>query len=438
MTVAIVQVDEERTKLAMDSDLGLKPLPSPQEQKRIRRKKKAPINFKLNKLLVKAESADDVLNLVGESLHDFNIVNIGTALYRLAFVGGPLSPSSRDSVRCDDRFVDLISEIVETLQGDSESEGLQQIVLAPKELSNIIWAATKLGLSDDRLFNAVAKHVIQHIVHFDSVNLSLTLWGFAKMSQNHPELFKSARQRVTELLPEFEPHRICNTVWAYAKTGNTDLELFRMIAEESLRKLRRFNHSNESMLLYSYALGHVHAPVLFKRTMAQQLPAIKSGEVQDPRSLSNLLWAVSELELWTEFTELYDAVTRSAVANIHRYSLTHMATIASAFAKANIRSDDLFALMLSECENRPINDPAMLPDLVILRNSYERLGLDCGIVGQSVETATAEIQEEIVHQEEQARQVKVRTFLAEVIGTSAIAGAVLILAAIVKIYFARA
>ena len=192
------------------------------------------------------------------------------------------------------------------------------------------------------------------------------------------------------------------------------------------------------MLLYSYALGHVHAPVLFKRAMAQQLPAIKSGEVQDPRSLSNLLWAVSQLELWDEFSELYDAVTRSAIANIHRYSLTHMATIASAFAKANVRSDDLFALMLSECENRPINDPAMIPDLTILKDSYERFGLDSGLVRQMLETYGTDIDEQTIEvNERDQRNVKVRTFLTELIGTSAIAGAVLIVAALMKIYFAR-
>ena len=436
MTVP-VPVTEETTNLKLAPETVMRPIPSPADEKRMRRKKKAPVNFKLNKLLVRAESSDDVLLLIGENLHDFNIVNIGTALYRLALVGGSLSPSSRDSVRGDSRFIELISEIVETLQGDSTSETLQQIVLAPKELSNIIWAATKLGLSDDRLFDAVASHVIRHMVHFDSVNLSLTLWGFAKMSQNNPPLFAAARSRVTQLLSEFEPHRICNTVWAYAKTGNTDLELFRLIAEESLRKMHRFNHSNESMLLYSYALGHVHAPVLFKRAMGQQLPAIKSGEVQDPRSLSNLLWAVSELELWKEFSELYDVVTKSAITNIHRYSLTHMATIASAFAKANIRSDELFGLMLTECENRPISDPSMLADLVVLNESYERLGLDSGIVRQALIAVKAEEEQIESVDKNEERQVRVRNFVAELIGTSAIAGAVLIVAALVKIYFAR-
>jgi hypothetical protein len=409
----------------------LKAVPSSIDEKRMRRKKKSPANFRLNKQLVRAETTQDVLDIIGENLSDFNIVNIGTALYRLALVGGNLAPLERDSLRSDNRFLDLIIEIVDTLQGDSASDSLQQVVLAPKELSNIIWAATKLGLSDSNLFEAVAKHVVRHISHFDSVNLSLTLWGFAKMNQNAPAMFEASRQRIIELLPEFEPHRICNTVWAYAKTGNTDLELFRLIADESLRKLHRFNHSNESMLLYSYALGHVHAPSLFKRAMSQQLPGIKSGEVQDPRSLSNLVWAISELMLQDEFRALYDYVARSAIENIHRYSLTHMATIASAYAKAGIRSDDLFRLIVVECNNRPINDPSLWADLLILNESLTSFGLESGVVGETVE----KVKTENSAIEQQDRRDRIRTLMVDLVNTSFIAAAVLLCAALLRIYF---
>ena len=410
-----------------------RPIPSAQDEKRIKRKKKSPANFRLNKLLVKADNTDDVLSVVDDNIQDFNIVNIGTALYRLALVGGGLSPSSRDSLRDDPRLGCLIAEIVETLEGDSVSETLQQVVLAPKELSNIIWAATKLGLSDDVLFEAVASHVVRHVDHFDSVNLSLTLWGFAKMNQNAPAMFAAAASRVIALLSEFEPHRICNTVWAYAKTGNTNLELFRLIAEESIRKMHRFNHSNESMLLYSYALGHVHAPILFRKAMVQQLPAIQSGEVQDPRSLSNLLWAISELNLAADFPRLYDTVRQSAISNIHRYSVTHMATIASAYAKVDIRADELFGLMASECTNRPINDPSLWPDLLVLNDAFVHFGLDSGDVRNIILRSADEAKQT----DEHVRQEKIRGFVVDLIGTSVIAAAILVVAALVKIYFGK-
>lgn len=403
---------------------------SPSEEKRQKRKKKSPINFRLNKSLVRAETTEEVLVVVSDSIQDFNIVNIGTALYRLALVGGSSSPSARDNLRGDERFILLITEIIETLQSDTTSDSLQHLTIAPKELSNLIWAATKLGLSDPVLFEAVSRHVIRHMELFDSVNLSLTLWGFAKMNQNSVEMFQAAIPRVKELLHSIEPHRMCNLVWAYAKTSNVDLELFRLIAEEALRKLHRFNHSNESMLLYSYALAHVHAPMLFKKAMSQQLPAIKSGEVEDPRSLSNLLWAISELNLHDEFRVLYEEVAKSCTSNIHRYSLTHMATIASAYSKANIRNDELFQLMANECMNRPVDEPGLWPDLVILNDAFENFQMDSGIVRETINRAGQE--EEIL--KEQERQAKVKTLVTDLVGTSAIAAIVLIIAALLRQY----
>ena len=278
----------------------------------------------------------------------------------------------------------------------------------------------------------MAKHVIRHMNHFDSVNLSLTLWGFAKMDMHSSDMFKSAIPRIIELLPEFEPHRICNTVWAFAKTGNTDLELFKLIAEESLRKLHRFNHSNESMLLYSYALGHVHAPLLFRKAMAQQLPAIRSGEILDPRSLSNLLWAISELNLSHDFSELYTAVANSAMANIHRYSLTHMATIASAYAKADVRSDELFCLMADEAKNRSFDDITQFPDLHVLDASFRHFGIDAG--------AIHEIVSRIQSSQSEARLVQRKSTLQDIFidlaSTSIIAAIVLIIAAVLRVYLA--
>jgi hypothetical protein len=407
----------------------LRTIPTEAEMKRNSRKKKGPANFRLNKLLVRADDADGVLDIVGTSIRDFNIVNIGTALYRLALVGGNLPPQDRESIRSDTRFGLLVKEIIDTLEGDSEADSLNHVVLAPKELSNIIWASTKLGLNDASLFEAVSKHVIRHMSHFDSVNLSLTLWGFAKMDMPAPEMFRGARGRVIELLPEFEPHRICNTVWAFAKTGNTDPKLFKLIADEAVRKLNRFNHSNESMLLYAFALGGVHAPVLFRKAMAQQLPAIRSGEIQDPRSLSNLLWAISELNLSQEFPDLYATVAHSAISNIHRYSLTHMATVSSAFAKADVRADDLFKLMAQEATSRTVDDESQLSDLLTLQNSFDHFELDSGRLKEFLGEIVEEEHQEIVPNQPES---KTKLLVQDLLVTSIIAGVALVVATLVR------
>jgi hypothetical protein len=402
-----------------------------------RRKKRAGANFRINKALVAAETPEDILVQVAGSIRYFNFVNLSTALYRLALIAQPLTALHKAHVRADPRLLALLQELTDTIGIDAEAEPGHELVLPPKELSNVVWAATKLGINDAALFEQVKLHVVRHVGSFDSVNLSLTLWGLAKMDVKAADVFRVAQLRVEQLLPEFEPHRICNTVWAFAKAGFATEKFFLTIADECTRKLSKFNHSNESMILYAYALGGVHAPLLFQRMMAKQTPVIRSREVADPRSLSNLLWALAELQLQHTYGETIDAIGQSAVENIHRYSLTHMATLCCAFAKSGVRNDVLFDLIARECETRDgVNDPACFADLVKLKESLAVFGFKSDLVTVQVDKmvtlANVESAATVVKQEE-SKWMKIAW---DLLGTTLVAICVIIVASLVKRYFA--
>ena len=415
--------------------------PPPQEQstreeRTLRRKKRAGANFRINKALVSAETPEEILVQVAGSIRYFNFVNLSTALYRLALVAQPLTQIHKAHVRSDPRLFALLMELTDTLSIDAEADCSDDLVLPPKELSNVVWAATKLGINDPAMFDQVQAHVIKHVDTFDSVNLSLTLWGLAKMDIKSPDVFRVAEGRIEQLLYEFEPHRICNAVWAFAKAGFATERFFLVIADECTRKLNKFNHSNESMLLYAYALGGVHAPLLFQRMMARQIPVIKSREVADPRSLSNLLWAMAELQLQNIYGEAIEAIGQSAVENIHRYSLTHMATLCSAFAKASVRNDPLFELISRECETREgVNDPACLADLTKLKESLAAFGFKSDLVSEQVVKLTSLEQQTKVETsvKEESKWVKVAW---DLLGTTLVAICVIVVASLVKKYFA--
>ena len=410
------------------------PLPDSPDSRTLRRKNRSSQNFKINKFLVSASTPEEILSQVAENLKLFNFVNLGTALYRLALVAQPLTPLHKQHLRNDPRLLGLLEEVGDTLEMDAKANNVEDLVLAPKELSNIVWAATKLGISDSLFFSRVERHLVKHMEFFDSVNLSLTLWGFAKMDIKSENLFVRAAPRVEFLLPEFEPHRICNTVWAFAKAGFANDRLFGLIAEECLRKINRFNHSNESMLLYSFALGGVKAPFLFSKMLARQLPAIQSREVADPRSLSNLLWGLAQLvesgQLSHQFKEAFAAVSSSALENMHRYSLTHMATLCSAFAKAGIQNEELFTLVSQECGGRDgLADPASLTDLLTLQEALNAFGhsshdLDAQI---SKTTNIGKVVEQGVEQEGKCYKL-----FWDLVGTSLTALIVILIATIFK------
>jgi hypothetical protein len=72
------------------------------------------------------------------------------------------------------------------------------------------------------------------------------------------------------------------------------------------------------MLLYSLALAGRYDEHIFSRIISRQLPLVKSLTVTDPRSLSNMLWALAELGLEGKHPEVFDAVCKSTMENTHR------------------------------------------------------------------------------------------------------------------------
>lgn len=374
-------------------------------------------NFRLNKELVSAATVDSVLEIAYAHIGSMNVVNIGTTFYRLALValnsgqpgrkdssqpGSPsssrqLTPAARYKLFDDERLLAIVDAVIKAIESDlspkveQAASAVSPSVLAtgtrhqtpgsslafpPKELSNIVWACTKLGLCHEALFSALSRHVTKYVDLYDSVNLSLTLWGFAKLDFVFPEMFAATKTRVLEVLDDFEPHRLCNTVWAYAKTGNRDAELFEKIAVAAFRKLSKFNASNESMLFYSFALARVHVPILFDRILSNQVRGMTDGGIVDPRSISNLVWSVSELALGSTHGSVFTAAAGSAIANIHRYSLTHLSTLLSGFEKANQYDPALLVAVSKELTRRNLEDsldPSSRTDLEMIKTSIAHL-----------------------------------------------------------------
>ena len=313
------------------------------EERTRRRAKRAGVNFKINKRLVDTETATDVLSVIERDLSSFNFVNLITCMYRLAIVSQALTPLHRAHVRQDARLKAVLRELADTLTIDAEMTTVQQSILSPKEVSNLVWSATKLGIADHALFEAFAKTAMTHMAAYDSVNVSVTLWGFAKMEQVHVGLLEAARSRVLSLLPAFEPHRLCNTVWGFAKMNKASpagQEFFVALAEQAHSKWTQFNASNQSMMLYSLALAHCYYKPLYDRFLHQLDKVIASEDLADPRGLSNLVWTLVQVDKYSEHTAVVKTVICSAISNINRYSLTHLATLLGSLVRAGVTQGD--------------------------------------------------------------------------------------------------
>ncbi|KAF4707609.1 hypothetical protein FOZ62_002908 [Perkinsus olseni] len=287
----------------------------------------------------------------------------------------------------------------------------------PKELANIIWAVTHIGLPHRRLYKLVARHMIWYIDHFDSVNLSLALWGFAKMDVCSPELFHAAAPVIIKMIETFEPHRLCNTAWAFSKTLNAqdNEKLFSAIASVGRVVIDKFNLSNESMLVYSFALAQYKEPVeLIGMILKQQIRAIKRGEVNDPRSFANMAWGAAELGVGAKYQDLYTAIADYLARRpriLNDFGINQLATLCLALMMVESKAPQirvLFDHVRDICATKQM-DSTMRTDLMNLQAAFNYYRIDSGCVREALqELLKMEIQQKqererlIAEQQQQA------------------------------------
>jgi len=330
------------------------------------------VNVQLNSMLVHARSWEKILQVVETHFDDFNAVNLITALHRLATV---VLNARKGQLRRDVRFKRMIHRLSDTLRNADSG------ALKPQDLSNVAWALTKLGLLNAVLFGHIAEHIMRTISDFEPVNLSMTLWAFARSGFLDEKLFRVASTEVHRQLPEFQPQQIANTTWAMAKSGFVDEELFNAAAQLALQKLGEFQPMNYSMLLYSFALAKLPHPQLFEEVGQRCTISSLSSALSAPHVVTNLALAYSEAGVPN--LEVFDAVAVVASNTLYDFRTQQIATLAHAFAHAQVRHEKFFESVskavvrrLAEFKHHDLQD---------LLSAYEQLGLSTTTIAKAVE-----------------------------------------------------
>lgn len=330
------------------------------------------MHVQLNSMLVHARTADKILQVVDSHFDHFNAVNLITALHRLATL---VVPARKGSLRRDVRFKRLIHRLSDTLRNADSN------VLKPQDLSNVAWALTKLGLLNATLFGHLSEHILRTITSFEPVNLSMTLWAFARSGFLDEKLFRSAATEVKKQLPDFQPQQIANTTWAMAKSGIVDEELFLSAASLALEKLNEFQPMNFSMLLFSFALAKLPHPKLFdevgKRCTVQALSSAASA----PHIVTNLALAYSEAGESNQ--NVFNAIATVASSSLYDFRTQQIATLAQAFARAQVPHEQLFAAISQSVVQRLAEFKQH--DLQEVLAAYDALGLSTADIAAAIE-----------------------------------------------------
>lgn len=293
------------------------------------------LNIQLNSLLVRSRSVDRILQVVDANFNHFNVVNVVTALHRMATV---VIPARKAMLRRDLRFKRLINKLSEMLrQSTSQPESY---LLKPQDLSNIAWALTKLGLINEGLFSILSDYIIRTIGEFEPVNLSMTLWAYARSNLIHEKLFNAAIPEVSKKLHEFEPQQLANTTWAMAKSGFVNEDVFHRAAKLSLDKIHEFKPMNFSMLVYSFALAKIPQQELFDAVSKCCTVKELSSSSSSPHVVSNIAWAYAESD--SGDGGLWKTIAMVSSPNIHDFTMQQVLMLAGAYAKAGVRDERLF------------------------------------------------------------------------------------------------
>ncbi|KAG2596376.1 RAP domain-containing protein, chloroplastic-like [Panicum virgatum] len=172
----------------------------------------------LNRSIVQAQTADEVLALAAEVIADvakglspspLTPLNIATALHRIA--------KNMEAVSMMQTH-----RLAFARQRDmSMLVGLAMVALpecSPQGVSNIAWALSKIG--GDLLYQSemgrIADVAITKVQEFNAQNVANVAGAFASMRQSAPGLFSALAQRAAQILQTFKEQELAQFLWGCA------------------------------------------------------------------------------------------------------------------------------------------------------------------------------------------------------------------------------
>lgn len=337
-------------------------------------------NIWINQSLVRARSVDKVLSVVDSNFDQFNVVNVVTALHRVATV---TTPSRKASYRRDARFKKIVIKLGELLRSPDAEQ------LKPQDLSNVTWALTKLGVINAMLFGHLSDRIMMSMQEFQPVNISMTVWALARANFLDERLFRTAAVQAKAKLEDFQPQQIANTCWAFAKAGFKDDEMFSMAAKLSIKRKAEFKPLNFSSLLCAFAQSRSEETTQVFETFAGQC---NSKELllssSDPNVACNLAWAFAEIGEKRYTREVFDTIAEVTQKDIMNFRPDQVIQIVQSFAKVGIRNEKFLDRVTSSVSQqiRYYKDI----DLANLMSALEQLGYPIHVIQKAQERSRSD------------------------------------------------
>jgi len=296
----------------------------------------------INKAITQANTTRQIVRIWQENGRNFNYVNIATTLNRLARFGIASNDTS------------TINDISHTLL-QANASVLQEC--GTQHIANIVNAFAKLGIQNDRIFEAVDQCLLASdarlLERCNSQEIANIVNAFAKLGIQNDTLFEAAAQCLLDsdarLLERCTSQEIANIVNAFAKLGIQNDALFTAAARHLLapdaQLLERCTSQHIANIVNAFAKLGIQNEALFEAATQYLLSSdarlLKRCNSQE---ISNIINAFAKLDIQNDrfFQATAQCLLTSDAQTLKRCNSQHIANIVNAFAKLGIQNDRLF------------------------------------------------------------------------------------------------
>ncbi|KAL0042486.1 hypothetical protein WJX79_001309 [Trebouxia sp. C0005] len=219
----------------------------------------------INRFIVDAASANEVLRVYADFREGFNVINLATAFHRLAKHCKLLSPKQQQQVCAHPASKALAAAVMGRLD-ECNSRALANLAWAQAviklgppefmpqvlrrlscaleegrtpvqgtELSIICWAAAKQECLSRAMWNQISPLLCTRLPGFNAQNLSNVMWACATLGFADDAVFlEAAAQAAIQMGKHLRGQNLANVAWAFAKLRHFDKALFEALSSQAI------------------------------------------------------------------------------------------------------------------------------------------------------------------------------------------------------------
>ncbi|CAJ1450824.1 unnamed protein product, partial [Effrenium voratum] len=282
----------------------------------------------INSQIIQASESKDVghlMNVIMQHLPQMNLVNLSTAIHRVAKIAGT-DPWQQGQLRRNANLEALLNSVCTALNVVEATE------VQPQSVSNVVWSLATLRIVHRPLLQVISLVCVSNMAQFKSFELSTTLWALAKLGSLEDAapvdkaVFYAAATHIHNNVNEFGFRCLATTAWAFATARQRHARLFRSMAAAMLPAAAGANCQEMANTAWAFGTADFHDDALFHELAEQAMHRLEEFK---PQEISNMLWGFATNSF---FHEAFYA-RASQVAQKMDLQSQHLANILWAFAR---------------------------------------------------------------------------------------------------------